>query len=471
MEPSSSFDSSKTNNNNEKVCELTHTNDLPKNAKDNQDMHNWQATKDSVKDRLDFILTNSVQTDVDFLVGKGQLAKKISAHKLILSVGSAVFDSMFNSLLASSDKQIKIPDIEPSSFSTMLQFIYTDKATINADNVMTTLYAAKKYVIPALEMKCVEFLKNNLEPENAFLLLGQARIFDEPQLASLCLNCIDQNTKEAFKAETFLDIDIETLKRVLQRDTLGGMKEYQLFIAVESWANAECDRQGIEKCGENRRKVLGSVLDLIRFPLMQVEDFAKHCAQSGTLKDSEIVKIFLYFHSKPNNPIAYSNISRNSASGKEYTFNRFNGIAERWGYSGTSDSIRFSVNTKINLLGLGVYGATMGPTPYQVDIDCKLFDNGQSIGSNSVEFICDGSKKPFRIMFKRPVEIKAEFPYIVSAKINGQESYYGTGGKSRQMKVLTSKDKTVKFSFHHVKGNNNGTSVEDGQIPELIFSV
>lgn len=51
-------------------------------------------------------------------------------------------------------------------------------------------------------MKCVEFLKNNLEPENAFLLLGQARIFDEPQLASLCLNCIDQNTKEAFKAES-----------------------------------------------------------------------------------------------------------------------------------------------------------------------------------------------------------------------------------------------------------------------------
>lgn len=57
-------------------------------------------------------------------------------------------------------------------------------------------------------MKCVEFLKNNLEPENAFLLLGQARIFDEPQLASLCLNCIDQNTKEAFKAESKIEFNI-----------------------------------------------------------------------------------------------------------------------------------------------------------------------------------------------------------------------------------------------------------------------
>ena len=57
-------------------------------------------------------------------------------------------------------------------------------------------------MIPALETKCVEFLKTNLEPENAFMLLGQARIFDEPQLASLCLHCIDQNTKEAFEAES-----------------------------------------------------------------------------------------------------------------------------------------------------------------------------------------------------------------------------------------------------------------------------
>lgn len=57
-------------------------------------------------------------------------------------------------------------------------------------------------------------------------------------------------------------------------------------------------------------------------------------------------------------------------------------------------------------------------------LQCKLFDNGQSIGSNSVEFICDGSKKPFRIMFKRPVEIKAEFPYIVSAKINVSTKIY-----------------------------------------------
>ena len=47
---------------------------------------------------------------------------------------------------------------------------------------MTTLYTAKKYAVPALEKNCVDYLKRHLCPDNAFLLLTQARLFDEPQV-------------------------------------------------------------------------------------------------------------------------------------------------------------------------------------------------------------------------------------------------------------------------------------------------
>ena len=36
----------------------------------------------------------------------------------------------------------------------------------------------------------------------------QARLFDEPQLASLCLDTIDKSTADAIGAEGFTDIDI-----------------------------------------------------------------------------------------------------------------------------------------------------------------------------------------------------------------------------------------------------------------------
>ena len=73
-----------------------------------------------------------------------------------------------------------------------LQFLYSDEVSVSAESVLTVLYTAKKYAVPTLEEHCVAFLKDNLTAENAFLLLSQARLFDEPQLAALCLDCIDK---------------------------------------------------------------------------------------------------------------------------------------------------------------------------------------------------------------------------------------------------------------------------------------
>ena len=60
----------------------------------------------------------------------------------------------------------------------------------------------------------------------------QARLFDEPQLAALCLETIDKNTPEALAAEGFIDIDIDTLSVVLDRDSLR-TKESKLFLWVK----------------------------------------------------------------------------------------------------------------------------------------------------------------------------------------------------------------------------------------------
>ena len=97
---------------------------------------------------------------------------------------------MFNSTLATEEDEITIPDVEPAAFLALLKFLYSDEVQIGPETVMTTLYTAKKYAVPALEKHCVDFLKRNLSPDNAFMLLTQARLFDEPQVcdASPCQN-------------------------------------------------------------------------------------------------------------------------------------------------------------------------------------------------------------------------------------------------------------------------------------------
>ena len=73
--------------------------------------------------------------------------------------------------------------------------------------------------------------QSNLGADNAIMLLTQARLFDEPQLAALCLDTIDKDTAEALAADGFTDVDLDTLNCVLERDTLR-IRESKLFQAV-----------------------------------------------------------------------------------------------------------------------------------------------------------------------------------------------------------------------------------------------
>lgn len=57
--------------------------------------------------------------------------------------------------------------------SCVCRFLYSDEVHIGPETVMTTLYTAKKYAVPALEGHCVEFLTKHLRADNAFMLLTQ----------------------------------------------------------------------------------------------------------------------------------------------------------------------------------------------------------------------------------------------------------------------------------------------------------
>ncbi|KAK0161286.1 hypothetical protein PV327_009773 [Microctonus hyperodae] len=445
-------------------------NDLPIeiNRRPLQQLWNWQGSKTTMKERFAFLFNNEILSDVRFLVGRVGQQQRIPAHKLVLSSGSAVFDAMFNGTLATASVEIEVPDVEPAAFLAVLLFLYTDEIQIDPETVMTTLYTAKKYAVSPLEKHCVDFLRSNLTSDNAFLLLTQARLFDEPQLASVCLDTIDKFTNEALNADGFTDVDIDTLMVVLERDTLR-IRESKIFQAVVRWSEAECVRQQLPVTPENQRSVLGRALSLVRFPLMSIEEFAVGPAQCGLLTDREIVSLFLYFTVNPKPSVGFEAMPRCRMMGKELTVCRFQQTNSRWGYTGTSDRIRFSVDRRIFLVGYGVYGSVHGPAEYEVLIELSHTASGKIIATNATSFSCDGSSYTYRLMFKEPVEIIANTIYTASATFEGPDSHYGTKGL-RRVTVDCDGDKgKVKFQFNFAAGDNNGTCIEEGQIPELIF--
>jgi len=257
------------------------------------------------------------------------------------------------------------------------------------------------------------------------------------------------------------------LSAVLDRDSLR-IKEAKLFGAVLKWSEAECVRQTLQSSAENKRAVLGRVLGQIRFPLMTVEEFAQGVAQSGILTDRECVSLFLHFTVNPKPPVGFLDVPRCSMTGKEQTVGRYQQIESRWGYSGMSDKIRFITDRRIYVVGFGLYGSIHGPCEYQVTIQIIHTGSERLLGSNEVSFTSDGSNSTFRVMFKEPIEITSNANYTASATLKGLDSYYGTKGM-RKVNVECPGGQKVNFQFSYVAGNNNGTSVEDGQIPEIIF--
>ncbi|UYV76842.1 BTBD1 [Cordylochernes scorpioides] len=316
--------------------------ETPVNAPGNhrERWHSNRTTGSTVRERFSYIFNKEILSDVRFIVGRGPQQQCIPAHRLVLSVGSPVFDTMFNGSMATSATEIELPDVEPPAFLALLKFLYSDEVQFGPETVMMTLYTAKKYAVPALEKHCVDFLKANLNPDNAFMLLTQARLFDEPQLAALCLETIDKNTAESLTAEGFTDIDHDTLSVVLKRDALM-IREVKLFNAVLRWSEQECLRQNLPVNPENQRKVLGSALYHVRFPLMTVEEFASGAAQCGVLCDREVVSLFLYFTVNPKPAISFPDVPRCCITGKEQVVTRFTQHKSRWGYSGSSDRVRY----------------------------------------------------------------------------------------------------------------------------------
>lgn len=65
-------------------------------------------------------------------------------------------------------------------------------------------------------------------------------------------------------------------------------------------------------------------------------------AQSGILMDREVVSLFLHFTVNPKPRVDFIDRPRCCLRGKECSINRFQQVESRWGYSGTSDRIRWA---------------------------------------------------------------------------------------------------------------------------------
>ena len=425
----------------------------------------WQTARGTIRERCEAIFNQELLSDVKFVVRDSRGGSKtIPAHKFMLAISSPVFFAMFYGKAAEMKDSVEISDCEYESLLELFRFIYSDKANLNADNVMQLLYLSKKYMLPTLAEKCSAFLKENLNALNVFHILPDAQKYEEKDLMNHCWKMIETQTEEAVKSEGFVTVERSVLEELVKKNSLN-IKEVELFKAFDCWAEKECEKQGLVAEGSAKRRVLGErVVQGIRFPLMGQTEFADIVLDSEILTLRETNRLVKYFNSVLNDSVGFLETER---TGRKQVISRFRSLARGWWYSSDyPDCILFEVDKDLHLHAIQLFGSDS--SEYSVTLEVVDYSSGVSVKKKKENFLskqkqCEiGDYQAFDMVFQPPIAIKANTRYQISATITGPPSWYGTNCCS------TVKHSGVTFHFYAV---STPTNCKKGQFSKFVFTL
>ncbi|CAB3993420.1 BTB POZ domain-containing 6-like [Paramuricea clavata] len=377
----------------------------------------WQSSKKTVLQRNAYMFDNELMSDVSFTCGKS--SRIFHAHKYVLATSSAVFFSMFYGNLAEKESPICIPDAEEESFEEFLRFLYTDACKITAENAISVMYLAKKYLVSSLAEKCCEILEASIKPDNAFAVLQQAVQFDEKELEAKCWNIVLEKPQECVNSEAFCSIGSSTLNAFLKKQTIS-LTEMELFKVILKWTDKECERQGlnIEHDKTARRRILGDSVYEIPFLAMSLENLVKYVSPTGILTATEILSISQKLCGLDVVGLKWKEYKKRQPC--ILSFSRFdpsNNITG-WGYSGRSDALALVVNKAVLFHGARLFGSSGGR--YEVKFTIK---DKNVTGSYTSEQDSDGVPG-YDVMLPNPIRLLPNEEITIIATIAGPQSYY-----------------------------------------------
>eukprot|EP00112_Aurelia_sp_Birch-Aquarium-sp1_P005038 Seg1572.4 transcript_id=Seg1572.4/GoldUCD/mRNA.D3Y31 product="BTB/POZ domain-containing protein 2" protein_id=Seg1572.4/GoldUCD/D3Y31 len=428
----------------------------------------WQESKTTVKERIGHLLKNDFMSDFVFISND----VKFPVHKLILASTSAVFHAMFCGPMAGQERELDLSHYgNADCISEFLGFIYTDEVSLNWENVFQILNLAKCYLISCLQAKCTKFIEESVTEENALVALQQSLAFDENAAIKKSMEIIAENTFDVVKQDSFLSLNLASLKAILMLDTLN-IEEIDLFLAVNKWCENQLIKEGNEICAESKRKVLGDAVYLIRFPTIALKDIAKDCSKSGILTHEQVIDVIHYisleskepqdrivdkicFSTKPRNKIRQEIIADRILPNTKYFMRCYD---RSW-----REVIEFIINRKAILTGLFLFGDPKSHEISQITIttNSSIFTPNFTLGEPSSGPVTDS----FRVSLLQPIQLLPNQNVNLSAFITGPDS---SGFQDPGKELFKKNDFECRFTSgrQHV-----GNTVYGWQYPGLIFEV
>ncbi|NXF34498.1 KLH10 protein, partial [Nyctibius bracteatus] len=232
---------------------------------------------------------------------------EFSAHKNILCSCSHYFRALFTTSW-NTKTVYKIPGTSPEMMKLIIDYAYTRTVPVRADNVEDLLIAADQFSVMGIIRLCCEFLKSQLCLENC---LGICRLTDYyhcPDLREAAYVFIFHHFENMYRVSSeFLDLSVDELNHIIEKDELNVKHEEVVFEAVLRW---------IAHDAQNRRQHTALLLSKVRLARMQKEYFINNVKTHDYVKGNEecrdiirdtlkeMYKLNMHGPTDPGNPLS-----------------------------------------------------------------------------------------------------------------------------------------------------------------------
>lgn len=320
--------------------------------------------------------------------------------------------------------------------------------------------AARKYMLPTLVRECGVCLSKALDVNNVIQILETSVIIDDTELQSKCLEMIVHEIRAVLAGTGILAASPQTMKVILQMDSFS-IREIAIYESCIAWANHQLqlsDSIGDQPPTDHQiREILGDLLYMIRFPIMDVTEFAEISEGKSILSLEEKTSIFYFLATKMRgSQLMFSTAPRRSQE-EEWIERTSACIAAEW-YSGL-DAVNFTTDQDILLTGIGLYTAS-SDNGYEADVE--ILQSADSLFKKNLTVPSTGDANQFKVSVDEPISIKAGVLYSVRVLSSDGISHFGRTCEA----VCTQGKVTFSFSQHQ---ESLYTTPTFGQIPRLYF--
>lgn len=407
----------------------------------------WQELKKTVVSKTEFLFKNDLMSDVIFDFGEN----KIPAHKLILSMGSSVFFTMFYGSM-SGEKIIRINDVSVEAFTELLRYIYAEKVYLNLNNIAEMIYLAKKFLNKFLQEECFKFMKSNLKIETVCAILQLSVLYESFSLTNDCLDLIKTKTMEVLLDESFLEVDHKIFKLIFNINEIS-CSELDMFDAAKKWAINRCKEDDVRPNGKNIRRQLGDLFYSIRFHTMSPKSFTQCVGDDDLFSDEEIAVLIRQISNKNYQKSKFYGEARGFSLEdiyeRECLLNfKISKLSQVLSYEPYHTT--FSVNKEIWLTGFKIVNQNTHILTDSIDenllVEIRLIKN-----INEIMVKMETELKIFdksQIFFDRPIKIEPNFNYTTEIMYSRECTI-----TSNEQPSYCEKIGSVEFNFKEISGH------------------